>query len=90
MAVRASKGSRIIELSIRAYISSIRTNAPLRPSPGTQPFPFSNIPTYCEQLLSGYWDLSPLEAPFSGNEIGIVFDTGVPSTGIHTDADNEL
>lgn len=58
------------------------------PSPGTQPFPSSNIPTYCEQLVSGYLELSPPEAPFSKNEIGIVFDTGAPSAEIHTDADN--
>jgi hypothetical protein len=58
------------------------------PSPDTQPFPSSNIPTYCEQLLTGYLELSPPEAPFSGNEIGIVFDTGAPSAEIHTDASN--
>ncbi|HEY8034122.1 MAG TPA: hypothetical protein VIF37_00845 [Methylobacter sp.] len=58
------------------------------PSPGTQPFPSSNIPTYCEQLLTGYLELSPPDAAFSGNEIGIVFDTGAPSAEIHTDASN--
>ncbi len=58
------------------------------PSPATKPFPFSNIPTYCEQLLSGYLNLSPPEAPFAKNEIGIVFDTGAPTAEIHTDAYN--
>jgi len=64
------------------------------PSPGTQPFPYSDIPSYCEQLLTGYLNLSslpdvlPEQAPFSKNEIGIVFDTGAPSGEIHTDAAN--
>lgn len=57
------------------------------PSPDTKPFPFSNIPTYCEQLLTGYLNLSPPEASFARNEIGIVFDTGAPTAEIHTDAD---
>ncbi|MDP1721572.1 MAG: hypothetical protein Q8L37_00015 [Candidatus Gottesmanbacteria bacterium] len=58
------------------------------PSPGTQPFPCSDIPSYCEQLLTGCLDLSLAQASFSGKEIGIVFDTGAPSAEIHTDADN--
>ncbi|TRX00048.1 hypothetical protein [Candidatus Methylobacter oryzae] len=57
------------------------------PSPATKPFPFSNIPTYCEQLLNGYLNLSLPKASFAKNEIGIVFDTGAPTAKIHTDVD---
>jgi hypothetical protein len=65
------------------------THYPMQtPSAETQPFPFSNIPTYCEQLLNGYLDLSPPTASFSNNEIGIVFDTGAPTAEIHTDIYN--
>jgi hypothetical protein len=65
------------------------TQYPMQPSSfETHPFPFSNIPTYSEQLLNGYLNLSPPDAPFSKNEIGIVFDTGAPTGEIHTDVYN--
>lgn len=69
----------------QADVASFKTLYPMQADSGANPFPFSKIPAYNEQLVVGTLGLSSSVGSFNSSTIGIVFDTGAPSAEIHTD-----